>query len=248
MDKNKLFLILLIIILIAVNYRFIDGLLVKNFDSREIVFVERVVDGDTVIINGSSSRLLGINTPEKGEKFSQEAKAYLENLVLNKTLVLEKKGQDRYYRDLIYIFDFDSGKNINLEIVRKGYANYYFPSSKDKYYSEFVSAWESCLVEEKNLCDFSEDVCSECLILKEWDTLNEKVILKNICNFDCDISGWDIKDEGRKHFTFEDFILESFSDIEITNEDFGYDYVWTDTGDTIFLRDDFGDLVLWDGY
>lgn len=247
MNKDKLFLILLIVILIAANYRFVNNLLVQNFDSRELVFVNRVVDGDTVIINGSSVRLLGINTPERGEKFYSEAKAYTENLVLNKTIIIKRSGKDKYNRDLAYLFEINS-ENINKKIISEGYANYYFPSGKDEFYDDFVSAWNDCITSGKNLCEPSEDVCANCIKLKEWDTKGEKVVLENICDFDCSLKDWAIKDEGRKKFVFENFILKKFSETEITNEDFGYDYVWTDSGDTIFLRDSENKLIFWKGY
>jgi hypothetical protein len=84
--------------------------------------------------------------------------------------------------------------------------------------------------------------------LNELNVKNQKVVFENICNFDCDLTKWDIKDEGRKHFVFGNFILESGKSVEITTKDFNETYVWTSTGDTLFLRDDSGRLVLWKSY
>ncbi len=245
--KGKLLLVCLIVLLIAINYNFINSFLIKKFDSKEVVFVERVIDGDTVVVNGSSMRLLGINTPEKNEIGYEEAKEFLENLVLDKDIKIEKFGKDLYYRDLVYLFDF-SGRNINLEIVENGFGNYYFPEGKDKYYKNFVSAWEKCLDENINLCEKSSVSYADCISVKEWNIKEDKVILENVCDFDCDLNKWEIKDEGRKKFIFENFVLKSFSEIEISAEDFNKTYVWTKTGDTIFIRDNLGKLVFWDGY
>lgn len=244
--RNVYILIFLIVVFVGINYRFVDNYLVKNFDSKELVFADRVVDGDTIIVNGSSVRLLGINTPEKGEKYYGEAKEFLESLILGKSFFIERYGKDKYYRDLAYIFDFESGNNINLKIVEEGYGNYYFPSGKDKYSEEFFDAWNKCLDEGKNLCKKSSDVCASCIFLESLNFKKDEVVLKNICNFDCDLTGWGLKDEGRKKFIFEKFILRPGEDVVVTNEDFGEDYVWTGSGDTLFLRDAENKLVLWE--
>src|SRR3989344_2735987 len=88
--KNVIFLIFLVIAITIVNYYYIDEYLKKSFaEGRAEVFIERVIDGDTIVSNGTSIRLLGINTPERGEKYYEEAKSFLEARVLNKTVVLE---------------------------------------------------------------------------------------------------------------------------------------------------------------
>ena len=59
----------------------------------------------------------------------QKLKNYTESLVLNKTIVIERRGKDRYDRELAYLFYND--ENLNAKVVEKGYANYYFPEGKD---------------------------------------------------------------------------------------------------------------------
>ncbi len=243
-DRYKLLLILLLILLVAVNYKTIDGFLVKSFSGQELIHVERVIDGDTIVVNGSSVRLLGINTPERGEKYYSEAKKFLEEKTLNKTLIIEKHGKDKYYRDLAYVFEYDSGENINLQIVENGYGNYYFPSGKDKYYESFNQAWKDCVSKNENLCEKSLDVCSKCVKVEIFPE-EDKIILKNFCAYDCDLAGWSVKDEGRKKYVYEKFVLKSFYETELTNENFNQNYVLTKSGDTIFVRDDEGKLVFW---
>ena len=149
-------------------------------------------------------------------------------------------------------------KNINLELVKNGLANYYFPSGKDKHYNEFKNAWEKCIEKNINLCEKSQDKCSQCIELSEFEIKSQKIILKNNCDFSCEITDWEIKDEGRKKFIFPVFFLESGKTAVVLvgnktnignilywkNED----YVWTGTGDTLFLRDENGKLVLWESY
>ena len=132
--KELLILAILIIILFAINYKTVDNFLIEFLDSREPGIVERIVDGDTIKINGNSVRLLGINTPERGEKYYEEAKDYLASLIDNKTVYLEygKEKYDKYGRVLAYVYLDD--ENVNQKMIEQGYANYYFPSGRDKYY------------------------------------------------------------------------------------------------------------------
>ena len=271
-QKQKAILIFLVLILFVVNYSFLDSAL-ENFlkEDGEFVIVERVIDGDTIVVNtlsghenlsrgGTSVRLLGINCPEKGEVYFDEAKNFVEELVLNKKVVL-KFGKDKYdLYDRILAYVFVDGKNVNLEIVENGLANFYFPSGKDIYYEDFKTAWEDCVEENLNLCEKSEDKCSDCVELKEFNYQKEIVTFFNKCYFDCEITGWEIKDEGRKNFVFPKFVLEKNSEVKVvvSKEDkinnqeeifwIRKTYVWTKTGDTLFLRDSNGKLVLWRVY
>ncbi len=254
MDKQKIkdisVLIILILVLFIINYSFLDRSLQNFLSDYELVVIERIVDGDTLIANGTSVRLLGINSPERGERYYGEAKQFLENLTLNKTARLEftREKQDRYQRTLAYVYI--SGVNINLELVKGGFANIYFPSGKDTYYNDFLEAWKQC---NKNLCETSENICAACIKLKEFDHRNQEIVFSNNCSFNCVLTNWQVKDEGRKKFIFPEFILHSAEDVVISVEyggDFIWDedYVWTSTGDSLFLRDSSGKLVLWQNY
>ncbi len=257
-QKYAFLLIFLVIFLFVINYSFIDTFLKGFFEESELGFVERVIDGDTIVMNETSIRLLGINCPEKGEKYYQEAKDFLEKEVLNKTVELKfgNERYDKYHRLLAYVF-LDE-KNVNLELVEKGFANFYFPSGKDVYYNDFEKAWENCLNSNLNLCEKSQNICRNCIGLKEFNFEKDVLVFYNNCSFDCDLTGWGIKDEGRKNFVFSEFVLNPFLEVKIivgNGKDNsttlfwkGEDYVWTKTGDSLFLRDDEGRLVLWESY
>src|SRR3989344_2573578 len=261
-DSKKdqaLLLAILVVILISLNYNFLDEKFAGFLEDSETGIVERVIDGDTIVLdNEEHVRLLGIKTPEKNEKYYPEAKDFLEKEVLNKTvkIVLGREKKDLYDRTLGYIFL--NGENVNLEIVERGLANAYFPSGKDSYQNKFNDAWKSCIESNKNLCEKSNDVCASCIQLKEFDRKNQNVVFYNSCPFECEITDWTVKDEGRKKFTFPELVLNSYGEIEIIvgngassgNVLFwqGESYVWTPTGDTLFLRDNEGKLVLWKNY
>ena len=77
-----------------------------------------------------SIRLVGIDTPEKsrkkgqpGQPYSQKATKFLAGMVLNHDVSIETYGKDLYGRILGVVY---SGKtNVNLELVRNGYAEVY---------------------------------------------------------------------------------------------------------------------------
>ena len=257
-QKQANILIALIVTLFIINYPFLDDLTEKFLSSnREQAKVLRIIDGDTIETNLGIIRLLGINTPERGEKYYAEAKSFLEQEITNKTIWLEKTKEeaDRYDRLLRYVFL--GNKNINIELINNGLANPYFPSGKDRYALKFYDSWKKCVGEgEKNLCENSDDKCADCIKLVKLDYNNDEVVLGNNCNFNCELTSWSIKDEGRKEFVFPKFTLKQnnelnivVSKIEVDNTEgtiywIRQDYVWTKSGDSLFLRDKEGKLVI----
>jgi endonuclease YncB( thermonuclease family) len=230
-----LILVFLVLAVLSLNYSPIDSFLEQAFSSRQEVLVERVIDGDTVESDIGNIRLLGINTPERGEIYYEGAKKFLESRIFNKTVELEfgKDKRDKYNRTLAYLFL--DGKNINIEIVKNGFANYYFYGGRDKYSSDLENAWTICVNNKINLCEPSANQCSSCIIIKDSGAL------KNICGFSCNITGWKIKAEGRNNTIFQSEILNSGEEVLFKLELIG-------TGDTIFLRDREGKLALWKKY
>jgi len=102
----------------------------KEADENRLVFVQRVIDGDTVVLaNGDRIRYIGINTPElhhpqKGaEYYAKEALNFNKELVLGKPVRLEfdKERFDRYGRTLAYVY-LEDGTFVNKELVKRGYA------------------------------------------------------------------------------------------------------------------------------
>jgi micrococcal nuclease len=88
--------------------------------------VIKVIDGDTIELTGGERlRLLGIDTPERGEPFYDSARVFLRGLVEGKNLEVSfsKKRRDNYGRLLGYIY-VDS-LFINKEIIKQGLAYLY---------------------------------------------------------------------------------------------------------------------------
>ena len=85
--------------------------------------VKKVIDGDTIVLrNGRVVRYIGMDTPEKGECYYEEAKKRNEELVLGKKVELVKdvSDKDKYGRLLRHVYA--DGIFVNWELVREGYA------------------------------------------------------------------------------------------------------------------------------
>lgn len=83
-----------------------------------------VIDGDTIDVEGGRRvRLIGIDTPERGECGYSEAAAALRSLVGGKAVRLvpgARDDVDRYGRLLRYVEV--GGLDVNLEMIRRGHA------------------------------------------------------------------------------------------------------------------------------
>jgi micrococcal nuclease len=101
--------------------------------------VTKVIDGDTIIIEGGYHvRYIGIDAPESGEFYYLEAKQINEGLVAGKNVRLERdiSDKDSYGRLLRYVYIGDNFAN--AEIVRQGcaWAVAYPPDVKYQIYLE----------------------------------------------------------------------------------------------------------------
>ncbi|MDZ4226836.1 MAG: thermonuclease family protein, partial [Candidatus Pacearchaeota archaeon] len=223
-------LVILVIVLFVINYPFLDNSLKNLLNEEEEVFVNRIIDGDTIEAENrnESIRLLGINTPERGDFLYGEARDFLEGEILGKNVTLEftKDRYDKYDRTLAYVFL--NGKNINLELVENGFANYYFYEGKDKYSDDLTDAWGKCIEKNVNLCEKSANICAPCIDINSYS-------ITNSCSFSCDIDGWIIKGEGREKFVFNGTLNPGM--------DFKFSLDLTNSGGSLFLRDEKGKLA-----
>jgi micrococcal nuclease len=258
MKKEVFFILILITLFLALNYSWMDALVVDFLqDENELANVSRIVDGDTLKLeNGETVRLLGVNTPERGERYYQEAKEFLQLKIEGKEVRMERTSEykDKYGRLLRHVFLAE--EHINIEIIEEGYANPYFLQDK-RYEREFRNAWNKCIQRDLRLCEKSRDPCAPCIKLEEFDYQNQKFTLRNVCSFSCDLHNWEVKEEGRKHFSLS-FAIEANKAVDIlcgegkdTQDSIFLDScenIWTATGDTIYIRDGQGNLVLWKSY
>ena len=94
-------------------------------DTTIVGNVVGVHDGDTLTLRTLNEtlkvRLFGIDTPELGQPFGNNAKQALSQMVFGRSVTISSTGKDRYGRTLGTVFSQDKG-NVNAELVRMGMA------------------------------------------------------------------------------------------------------------------------------
>ncbi|BDZ70525.1 thermonuclease family protein [Methanobacterium petrolearium] len=103
----------------------------KNVEVSGLCY--KVIDGDTIDVEGVGRiRFVGVNTPERGESGYWDAKNFVKNKCLGKTVGLDiddAKNKDKYGRTLAVVYV--DGENLNQELLREGYAEVmYIPPSE----------------------------------------------------------------------------------------------------------------------
>jgi micrococcal nuclease len=135
LTKSKIIFSLLILTLFFLN---------TFSNAQDVVRVERVIDGDTVLLtNGERVRLIGVDTPETKhpqkpvERFGKEAYLFTKRMVEGKEVKLEydQQKRDRYGRLLAYVYLMD-GTFLNAEIIKQGYG-FAYTKYPFKYMEEF---------------------------------------------------------------------------------------------------------------
>ncbi len=120
--------------------------------------VERVVDGDTIVLAGGERvRLVQIDAPEpsEGECYGVEAGDELRRLLpAGADIVLERDQRlddvDRFGRLLRYVVREEL--NVNLELVRRGAAApYFFGGDRGRHADELLDAAEEALAAGRGL-------------------------------------------------------------------------------------------------
>ena len=115
-----------------------------SIPSDQKLTVTEVSDGDTLkLSDGKTFRLYGVNAPEMKESYYKEAVEFTKNLTLGKEVAFEqeeKYKEDKFGRELGYVFV--DGVNLNIELVRNGLARVvlYEKRAKIKYQDELLAA------------------------------------------------------------------------------------------------------------
>jgi len=241
---------ILIYILILFVF-FLSGFLVSQYTGKAVYSekiekanLTRAVDGDTIETSIGKIRMLGINTPEKNQRGYQEAKDFLINFT-GKEIELEKTIEDKdlYGRYLRYVF-LDN-RFLNKEILENGYAHFY-TYNEDKYTDELRKAEETAITKGIGIWEKSQDKCGDCIKLEElnWKDPGEYIILGNRCDFSCNLKDWTIDDDSSSHTKKISINLEGNKGIKIPYNG----SIWNDKGDSLYLRDKSGYLVLFYRY
>jgi micrococcal nuclease len=231
-----------------------------------------IVDGDTLYVSGSLGelevRIIGVNTPESGECFSDEATDALARLVDGNDLVLvaDRSDVDQFGRALRYIET--DGVDVGAELVAGGFAiaRRYPPDDAraDRYAVLQRAAQEAgrglwapdaCGASDLDGVEIVIDVNADAPGDDNVNLNGEWVTFTNAGAAAIDLDGWEVADESASHrYTFTDLRLEPGAQVTVYSG-CGRDEqvarfwcvsgsaVWNNSGDTVFLRDRNGNIV-----
>ncbi|XOB40576.1 MAG: thermonuclease family protein [Candidatus Nealsonbacteria bacterium] len=230
--------------------------------------VNYVIDGDTIEVDEEERvRYLGINTPESGRPYFSEATNENKKLVDGKEIKLELDVQtkDKYNRTLAYVWIGET--MVNLELVRRGFANVYTFPPNVKYKEQFLEAerearencrglWYPCKIAGAENGIKIVNINADAPGNDNENKNGEWLEIRNQEENSVSMTNWTIKDEANHIYTFADFILAPdksvfiYSGCDIDTQEKLYwqcpegEYaIWNNSGDTAFLRDASGNLV-----
>ncbi len=227
----------------------------------ETATVSKVIDGDTIeLSDGRRVRYIGINTPERGQPYYQEATEANRHLIRGREIQLEFDVDtfDKYGRTLAYVWADDL--SVNLEIVRRGFANAYTVPPNVRYEAEFQTAERAAREAGRGLWAGSDVALSITHIEANApgdDRENpngEWVEVANQSAGPVQMRGYTLKDEANHIYTFAKFALKPGASFRLhsgqgrdTNKALYWglegESVWNNGADTAFLRDAEGNLV-----
>ncbi|TET50428.1 MAG: hypothetical protein E3J58_03555 [Actinomycetota bacterium] len=235
-----------------------------TYNDRKYTVTE-VIDGDTIVLsNGDRIRFIGMNTPEEGMYFYGEARDVLKIMISGKEVRLEKdiSESDQYGRKLRYVYC--DGIFVNLEMVKRGFANIFTYPPDVKYTEEFLEAERYARENDLGLWEISKiDMVSVKITYDAPGNDNENIngeyiIFENIGSRILDTSGWTVKDSGTNIYRFGSYQFNPGTRIILFsgkgtdgsgNRAERYLYwnslrpVWNNDYDTLYLRDREGLLI-----
>ena len=232
-----------------------------------------IVDGDTLYVSGPAGelevRIIGMNTPESGECFSEEATDALGELVAGNDLVLvvDRSDVDQFGRALRYVETAD-GVDVGAELVANGFAiaRRYPPDDAraDRYAAlqreaqaagRGLWAADACGASDLDGVEIVIDVNADAPGDDGANLNGEWVRFTNAGAQAIDLDGWEVADESSSNrYTFSDLRLEPGAEVTLFSgcgpDDDTARYwcvsgsaVWNNSGDTVFLRDRNGNIV-----
>jgi micrococcal nuclease len=238
-------------------------------EDAETFRVKEVVDGDTIFLeNDTKVRYIGLNTPERGRPFYEEATEANRKLVENRPVKLELDvvESDQYGRTLAYVFVVGSTGSpqgetfVNLELLRQGYANLFTVPPNVKYEALFRQAEQEAREAGQGLWATKEtgikitDIQADAPGNDNDNPNGEWVEMVNEGSAAVNLAGYSLKDAATHIYTFPAFTLQPRATVRLysgrgqddaSSLHWGLvgEAVWNNSGDSAFLRDSEGNLV-----
>lgn len=91
----------------------------------------RVVDGDTVVLDGERVRIFGLDCPERRDPGGPAATAKLGEILAGKAIWIKRRGQDRYKRTVAKLFV--DGRDVACLMIMAGVCREYMSYSRGEY-------------------------------------------------------------------------------------------------------------------
>lgn len=222
--------------------------------------VKEVIDGDTIRLqDGRLIRYLGINTPEKGQAYYQEAKDLNLRLIqeTGMSIDLDIIKKDQYDRNLAYVYAEDF--MVNLKLIEEGLAFCFSDSSNKNKRAQFRHTQQEAQELERGIWKKSPHKLSISKVQydapgDDGTNINgEWLRLKNLGSRSIQLQGFFLHDESHQRFVFPKKDLAPGEEIslfsgkgshEVDSFFWGSDKpIWNNDGDTVFLFDPEGKLV-----
>ena len=232
-----------------------------------------VTDGDTIRVRvggiDERLRLIGINAPESGECYSDEATAALVDLVEGRDVRLERDVSDRDQFGRLLRYVVANGVFVNERLVAEGtaLARRYPPDTARA--DTLEAAQQQAEADGRGL--WADDACGAAatgnIAIGEirfdadgndnFNLNDEWIELANRGTAPVDLSGWGVKDESASHrYEFPaGFTLDPRAVLRLHtgcgSDDGASLYwcnegsaVWNNSGDTVFVLDPSGNIVV----
>jgi endonuclease YncB( thermonuclease family) len=227
--------------------------------------VVRVVDGDTLEADVAAERieirLLGVNAPERGECWSEEARVALEALVEGAAVTFDPAGgTDRFGRTLGYLSA--GGRPVNLALVEMGAA--LALDDGHPLAADFLAAEEAAVAAGRgwwapDACGPASGAAVEIAGIeadpegRDEDHLDDEWVVLLNRGTTVDLSGWTLRDESSSNrYRFPTgTVLASGDRLQIRTGCGPGDGlawcsdgpVWSNGGDTVLLLDALGNVA-----
>jgi len=221
--------------------------------------VVKILDGDTFDLgNGNRVRMLGINTPESGRPYSEEATEALTAMILGKEIALvndsKNEDTDSYGRLLGHVYVGPT--LVNYELIRTGMAFWYPYSSGTDMDGLYEEAQESAVSDSVGL--WTPSPYNMTIDHIEYDpdgdeADGEYLIITNHESYNVSMEGWYLQDEASQTAYQFNFTLETDASIRVytgsgtdnqTTLFWGwYQGIWNNSGDMAIVQDENGLMV-----
>jgi len=232
---------------------------------ERVATVRSVIDGDTAVLDdGTRIRYLGINAPERNQRYFAEATAFNRRLTEGRRVRLEPDQalEDRYHRLLFYVYV--DGEMINARLIEGGLAHLLVIPPNLKHYDRLLELQRQARAARRGIWRHLKGPLKITSLEANpagddrSDPNGEYIRIANIIDDVVDMRGFVVTDRHGHRYTFPAFALKpgysalllSGRGLDLTNprqqivlywQSDGP--IWNNDGDTATLRAPDGSVV-----